>query len=151
MNNLQSANAGPGATASLRRLWSLVTVDRRLLWRGIFFQFWQSVSYIPFYAAVSLLIDRILNNAALSVGQKLEWIGIYALGNLLLWPVHGWFTVQAFAQTQRLVRSTITRLRRLVGGLVAAHVHELLYAQRCGRSLQPDDGAWSTFVMGKAA
>ena len=104
----------PPKPASLKRLWSLLKVERRTLSWGVFFQFWQCVSYIPFYAAVSVLIDRILNNAALTVEQKLQWIGVYALGNLLLWPLHGWFTVQAFAQTQRLVRSTVARLRRMV-------------------------------------
>ena len=45
----------------LKRLWSLVKVDRRTLWYGVFFQFWQSISYIPFYAAVSFL-ERIKQN-----------------------------------------------------------------------------------------
>jgi ABC-type multidrug transport system fused ATPase/permease subunit len=89
-------------------------VEKRALWLGIALQLGQSISYIPFYAAVSLLIDRILNNAGLTVEQKLGWIGVYALGILLLWPVHGWFTVKAFAQAQRLVRATVARLRRMV-------------------------------------
>jgi ABC-type multidrug transport system fused ATPase/permease subunit len=116
MNDV-STSSQPDASTSpspLNRLWSLVKAEKRHLLRGLFFQFWQSVSYIPFYAAVSLLIDRILNNPALSTGEKLKWIGVYALANLLLWPLHGFFTVQAFAQTQRLVRSTVARLRRMV-------------------------------------
>jgi ABC-type multidrug transport system fused ATPase/permease subunit len=102
------------STAALQRLWSLIKVEKRLLWRGIFFQFWQTVSYIPFYAAVSLLIDKVLNNSSLTLDQKLKWTGVYALANLLLWPVHGGFTVLAFAETQRLVRSSVARLRRMV-------------------------------------
>lgn len=101
-------------SSALGRLWTLVKVERRHLRRGLFFQFFQVTSYIPFYAAVSFLIDRILNNDALAFGQKVKWLGIYALGNLLLWPLHAWFTVCAFAETQRLVRSTVARLRRMV-------------------------------------
>ena len=92
----------------------MVRTDKRTLWRGIFFQFWQSVSYIPFYAAVSLLIDKVLNNSALTVDQKLKWTVVYALATLLLWPLHAWFTVKAFAETQLLVRSAVARLRRMV-------------------------------------
>jgi ATP-binding cassette subfamily B protein len=98
----------------LQRLWSLLKAEKQHLWRGVFFQFWQTVSYIPFYAAVGIFIDKVLNNATLTVGQKLKWIGIYALANLLLWPLHAWFTVRAFAETQRLVRSAVAHLRRLV-------------------------------------
>lgn len=98
----------------LARLWSLVSVEKPLLLRGAFFQFFQTLTYIPFYAAVSWLIDGILSNPALSVPEKLRWIGIYAFANLLLWPIHGWFTVKAFSQTQILIRSTVARMRRLV-------------------------------------
>jgi len=97
-----------------KRLWSLLCAEKPVLLRGLFFLFCQSVSYIPFYAAVTLLIDKILNNPALTFAEKFNWIGLYALGNLLLWPLHAWFTVKAFAQTQRLVRSTVARLRRMV-------------------------------------
>lgn len=101
-------------SSALGRLWTLVKVERRHFRRGLFFQFWQVVSYIPFYAAVAFLIDRILNNNALTPGQKVKWVGVYALGNLLLWPLHGWFTVKAFSETQWLVRATVARLRRMV-------------------------------------
>jgi len=80
----------------------------------VFYQFWQTVSYIPFYAGVGLYIDHVLNNADLTLEQKLQWTGVYAVANLLLWPLHGWFTVGAFSATQRLVRSAVARLRRLV-------------------------------------
>lgn len=98
----------------LARLWQLLKQDRRHLLRGVFFQFWQCVSYIPFYAAVGIFIDKILSNSELTVEQKLQWTAVYALTNLLLWPVHGYFTVKAFSETQRLVRSTVARLRQMV-------------------------------------
>ncbi|MCU0772706.1 MAG: ABC transporter ATP-binding protein/permease [Verrucomicrobia bacterium] len=104
----------PSRIPPLQRLWTLVKAEPRALGRGVFFQFWQTASYIPFYAAVAFFIDKVLNNAALTLPEKLKWTGVYALANLLLWPVHGWFTVMAFAETQRLVRSTVARLRRLV-------------------------------------
>ena len=110
----QTASSKSAAPTSLNRLWLLLKSEKQHLWRGVFFQFWQTVSYIPFYAAVGIFIDKVLNNAAFTVEQKLKWIGVYALANLLLWPLHGWFTVRAFAETQRLVRSAVAHLRRLV-------------------------------------
>lgn len=100
--------------SSLKRLWDLLRLEKRHLLRGIFFQFWQCISYIPFYAAVGIFIDQILSNPAVGVDKKLQWIGIYAFANVLLWPVHGYFTVKAFAETQLLVRSTVARMRQMV-------------------------------------
>jgi len=100
--------------SSLSRLWELLKLEKRHLLRGIFFQFWQCISYIPFYAAVGIFIDQILSNSAIPVERKLQWIAVYALANILLWPVHGYFTVKAFAETQRLVRSTVARMRLMV-------------------------------------
>ena len=99
---------------SLVRLWQLLKEDRRHLLRGLFFQFWQCVSYLPFYAAVGIFIDRILSNPALPVEKKLQWTAVYAGANLMLWPLHGYFTVKAFAETQMLVRSAVARLRQMV-------------------------------------
>jgi ABC-type multidrug transport system fused ATPase/permease subunit len=99
---------------SLARIWKLLKEDSRHLRRGLFFQFWQCVSYLPFYAAVGIFIDRILSNPALPVEKKLQWTAVYAVANLLLWPLHGYFTVKAFAETQMLVRSAVARLRQMV-------------------------------------
>jgi ABC-type multidrug transport system fused ATPase/permease subunit len=99
---------------SLARLWQLLKEDRRRLLRGLFFQFWQCVSYLPFYAAVGIFIDKILSNPTLPVEKKLQWTAVYALANLMLWPLHGYFTVKAFAETQMLVRSAVARLRQMV-------------------------------------
>ena len=99
---------------SLARLWQLLKEDRRRLLRGLFFQFWQCVSYLPFYAAVGIFIDKILSNPALPVEKKLQWTAVYAVVNLMLWPLHGYFTVKAFAETQMLVRSAVARLRQIV-------------------------------------
>lgn len=109
MNNVQRKRA-----SSLTRLWELLKLERRHLLRGVFFQFWQCISYLPFYAAVGIFIDQILSNSDVPVERKLQWIAVYAAANILLWPVHGYFTVKAFAETQRLVRSTVARMRQMV-------------------------------------
>ena len=98
----------------LSRLWLLVRGERRLLARIAGWQALQALSYLPFYAGVGILIDRILQNAALTTEQKLLGVGVYALAVLALWPPHAWFTVRGFAASQELVRLTTARLRRLV-------------------------------------
>lgn len=98
----------------LRRLWQLVHFEGGVLRKVVAFQVLQSLTYIPFYAGVGILIDNILRNEALTQAERYQWIGVYALANLALWPLHGWFTVQAFKQAQILVRSSTARLRRLV-------------------------------------
>jgi ABC-type multidrug transport system fused ATPase/permease subunit len=89
-------------------------MEKRHLRLGAIYQLLQTVSFIPFYAAVSVLIDRILNNPSLALPDKLRWTALYALAILLVWPVHGAFTVLAFAETQRLIRGTVARLRGMV-------------------------------------
>jgi len=98
----------------LQRLWSLVRFESGLLKRVAFYQVLQSLSYLPFYACIGYLIDKILLNAALSTDEKVRRVGIYALANLVWWPVHAFFTVQAFAAGQLLVRTATARLRRLL-------------------------------------
>lgn len=100
--------------APLFRLWTLVRFERGLLKRLAFFQVLQSLTYLPFYAGVGYLINNILQNASLTVGQKVMWVGVYGFANLALWPVHAWFTVRAFAAGQELIRSATARLRRLL-------------------------------------
>ncbi|MCU0792255.1 MAG: ABC transporter ATP-binding protein/permease [Opitutaceae bacterium] len=100
--------------APLRRLGQLIRFDSGLLRRAIFLQAMQSLSYIPFYAAVGVLIDDILRNEALSTEDRYFWIVIYALANLALWPIHSWFTVRAFARSQEIVRAVTARLRRML-------------------------------------
>lgn len=85
-----------------------------LLGSAAIFQTLQALSYLPFYGGVGILVDDILQNAALTQPEKLRWIGVYALANLALWPLHAWFTVRAFAASQRLVRASTARLRRLL-------------------------------------
>ncbi len=98
--------------SALRRLADLILVERRLALRCLGLQFLQAITYLPFFGAVGFLIDHILNNSTLSPGQKSGGILLYALANLLLWPLHGWATVAAFADSQHLVRSSIARIRR---------------------------------------
>jgi ABC-type multidrug transport system fused ATPase/permease subunit len=98
----------------LGRLGGLIRFESGLLRKAAFLQAMQAISYIPFYGALSILIDRILRNDALTVEQKLFWTGMYALGNLMLWPIHAWFTVKAFACSQEIVRSVTARMRRML-------------------------------------
>ncbi len=111
---MQEPSADGARSDSLRRLWAILQGDSKHLRRGLVYQFFQCVSYIPFYAAIGILIDQILNNASLTTDAKMGWIGIYALAILLLWPIHGWLTIKGFSENQLLVRGTIARLRQRV-------------------------------------
>jgi len=98
----------------LGRLFLFERFEKRLVASVITFQTLQALSYIPFFLAVGFFIDKILQNHALDAHQKMVWIGIYALANLAWWPVHAFFTVRAFANSQKLLRSAIALLRRQV-------------------------------------
>jgi ABC-type multidrug transport system fused ATPase/permease subunit len=101
-------------SAPLRRLGQLIRFESGLLRRAIFLQAMQSLTYIPFYAGVGILIDRILRNETLTLPDRYSWLAVYAGANLLLWPVHSWFTVRAFARSQEIVRAVTARLRRML-------------------------------------
>lgn len=88
--------------------------ERPLIRKVAVFQTLQSLTYLPFIAAVGILIDGIIRNDALTTDEKFVRIGLYALANIALWPFHAWCTVRAFAHSQELVRSTTARLRRLL-------------------------------------
>ncbi len=98
----------------LRRLWALVRFETSWLRVAAFFQVMQALSYLPFYAGVGILVDKILQNAALTTAEKHRYLIYYALANLALWPLHAWFTVKAFTCSQQLVRASTARLRRLL-------------------------------------
>ena len=108
-----------GRTA-LYRLFSLLTIDRKTLKALLCFQALQALTYIPFSAAITYLIDNIINgsfpNLAVQAGMehKLWLIGAWGGAILLLWPVHAWCTVRAFYFSQGLTRTTTARLRRLI-------------------------------------
>jgi ABC-type multidrug transport system fused ATPase/permease subunit len=119
----------PGASP-LRRLWSLLAVERRNLgWMG-FHQFWQSVTFIPFTAAIGLLVDYVINGASLpaakqatatgayfahlTIDERGWWLVAFLVGNIVWWPIHGWFTVTAFKHQQLVIRASVARMRRLV-------------------------------------
>jgi ATP-binding cassette, subfamily B, bacterial len=115
---MADAVAMPGVGASspaggaFSRLWSLAKVEKSLMVRTGVLQAMQSITYVPFTAATKYLLDDIV---PFCTANRVWWpIVIYALAHLVLWPIHGAFTVYAFSSSQRLVRSTIARLRRLV-------------------------------------
>jgi ABC-type multidrug transport system fused ATPase/permease subunit len=98
----------------LRRLLALILVERRQLWRAGFHQAMQALSYLPFSFGVGLLIDHVLRRDDLAIATKGWLILAYLAANLLLWPVHSWFTVTAFKHSQCIMRATTARLRRMV-------------------------------------
>ena len=106
--------------SALRRLLALLVADRRLVVATAVLQAMQAASYVPFTAAVTYLIDHVINAtpAGIPADQMLQhklWLTAAWAGALLaLWPLHGWFTVRAFANSQVLIRTTTARMRRLV-------------------------------------
>lgn len=102
------------APRPLLRLWQLAHFEGGLARKVAIFQTLQALTYLPFYAGIGILIDRILQEPGLSTEQRLWRLGAYAAANLALWPVHGWCTVQAFKYSQMLVRASTARLRRLI-------------------------------------
>ena len=94
------------------RLWALARVEYRLIALGVLFSGLQALTFVPFTFAIKFLIDDIMPYCKT---HAVIWpIILYALGNLLWWVVHGSCTVQAFSVSQRLVRASVARLRRLV-------------------------------------
>jgi ATP-binding cassette subfamily B protein len=94
------------------RLWALARVEYRLIALGVLFSALQALTFVPFTFAIKFLIDDIMPYC--KTHQVIWPIILYALGNLLWWVVHGWCTVQAFSVSQRLVRASVARLRRLI-------------------------------------
>ena len=106
--------------SSLRRLLALLIADRRRVLATAALQAMQAASYVPFTAAVTYLIDHVINASPTGVAadqlfQHKVWLTIlWASALLALWPLHGWFTVRAFANSQVLIRTTTARMRHLV-------------------------------------
>lgn len=98
----------------LRRLLSLVCVNPAALRTAAFFQILQALTYLPFFAGVGILVDKILQNPALTLEERHHYIFYYALANLALWPLHAWCTVGAFTRAQLLARAAIARMRCLL-------------------------------------
>jgi ABC-type multidrug transport system fused ATPase/permease subunit len=98
----------------IHRFWSILCLDRGILRRATIFQILQALTYLPFFAGVGILLDKILQNQALTLHQKYFYIFLYALANLSLWPLHAWCTVRAFADTQHLVREAVAQMRGLL-------------------------------------
>jgi ABC-type multidrug transport system fused ATPase/permease subunit len=115
--NVLHQTSGRGA---LFRLVALLTVDRKFIFLLFLFQALQALSYIPFSAAITYLIDHIINGSfpelsGDAVTQHKFWLLCAWAGSILcLWPLHSWFTVRAFFYSQGLTRTTTARLRRLI-------------------------------------
>ena len=100
--------AGDASQPGLQRLVGILLSDRKLTMKAAFNQMMQSLTYVPFTAAVGWFVDEILMKQ-----RGWEWVLGYAVANLLWWPIHMYFTVRAFACTQMMVRTTVARLRRM--------------------------------------
>jgi ABC-type multidrug transport system fused ATPase/permease subunit len=75
----------------------------------------QGLTYIPFAAGVTWFVDSVLHPPADRPSTTtLALLVGFAVANLLLWLIHGSFTVAAFASSQRVVRATTARMRLLV-------------------------------------
>ncbi len=100
----------------LKRLLALVLAERRQFVRATIWQVLQSLTALPFAAAIQYLFDVVIPYAADPANGRFAWwpIAAYALGNLLLWPVHAWASVQAYAHAGLLNRISVARLRRIV-------------------------------------
>jgi ABC-type multidrug transport system fused ATPase/permease subunit len=102
-----------GAPPPLRRILGLLARDRGPVVRALSFQAMQSLTFLPFTAAVTWFIDHVLKGGR-PRRETLLLIVAYALANLVLWGLHGWCTVKAYAAGQRVVRATSARLRLAV-------------------------------------
>ncbi len=103
------------ALSARRRLVALTLKQRRELGWSALYQSLQSLTFIPFTAGVTWFIDGVLHPPATrSRHTSLLLIVAFALANLALWALHGWFTVRAFGASQRVARTTTAELRRLV-------------------------------------
>ena len=100
---------------TLRRLLALVAADRGALLRATFHQSMQSLTFIPFTAGVTWFVDHVIRPPHPHTPRaSATLIAAYAIANILMWGVHGAFTVAAFSASQRIVRATTARLRTLV-------------------------------------
>ena len=90
--------------------------EKRQFTKATIWQVLQSLTALPFAAAVQVLFDQVIPYASNSANGKFAWwpIAAYALANIALWPIHAWASVQAYAQAGLLNRITVARLRRIV-------------------------------------
>lgn len=96
-------------------MWELVRIERRLLVAAAVYQALQSLTFLPFTAGLTWFVDRVLNGqAGVPRRRVVVVLVLYAVAMLVLWGVHGAFTVSAFERSQRVARASTARLRRQV-------------------------------------
>ncbi|MEK7413681.1 MAG: ABC transporter ATP-binding protein [Planctomycetota bacterium] len=105
--------ATPGRPA-IHRLIALALVDRKLAWRTAASQAIQAASYLPFAAAITYLIDHVVMPPDLTFEHRCWMIAAWGFVLLLLWPIHIYCVTAAFINSQRMIRATTARLRRMV-------------------------------------
>ena len=108
---LQTPPVPPPGRSAWRRLLDILLVDRRHVWVMGVLQVFQSITYIPFTAAITYLIDKVVTPAGIPFAQRCWMIAAWAGALLLLWPLHAFCTIRACALSQALIRTTTARLR----------------------------------------
>ncbi len=100
----------------LYRLLALILAERQQFTKATIWQVLQSLTALPFVAAIQVLFDQVIPYASNPANGPYAWwpIAAYALANLALWPIHAWASVQAYAHAGLLNRITVARLRRIV-------------------------------------
>lgn len=111
-NESTRLKAATRGVSPLRRLLALVMAERRQFTRATVWQVLQSLTALPFAAAIQYLFDHVIPYAQ---EHRAWWaIAAYALANILFWPLHAWASVKAYAHAGLLNRTSVARLRRIV-------------------------------------
>ena len=96
-----------------RRLLDMILAERQKVWIMGALQALQAITYIPFTAAITYLIDKVVTPGGLSMATRSWRIAAWAGALLLLWPLYAYCTVRAYALSQGVIRTTTARLRRM--------------------------------------
>lgn len=121
--------------STLSRLLRAILADRPAVVRAAIYQVLQSLSFVPFTAMVSWVVDEVLGHAeSRTFGATVRLLGIYAAVNLVLWLLHGALTVKAFAASQGVSRRAVAELRhRVIDRLMVLSLS--VYGERGAASL----------------
>ncbi len=103
----------PPGRSAWQRLLDILVADRRHVWVLGTLQAFQAITYIPFTAAITYLIDNVVTPAGIPFERRCWLVAAWAGALLLLWPVHAWCTIRAYGLSQELIRTTTARLRRM--------------------------------------
>ena len=103
----------PPGRSAWRRLLDILLAERRRVWVLGTLQALQAITFIPFTAAITYLIDNAVTPAGIPFAHRCGLIAGWAGALLLLWPLHAWCTIRAYGLSQETIRTTTARLRRM--------------------------------------